>query len=259
VDTAAGHVFLTNGGGGQVWMFDACSGKLLQTTSLGPNLYGSALDARRGRLYVAQAYLAPAYTAANVLILDTQTGALLRTIAVPRTAGCVYQPQKLAVAAGSGRLWVLSQCAPPGSAPMPIPYPEAVDLYDPHTRQIRQVARVGDANPIADVCQYDARTGRLLLRSTSREHFAVCAVDEADGLLQGLSSLTGQAGLIAERTGKVLSTLSVSSTPMAQSGAFSLTSAAYDSRTGHAFVLDNPASTDPTAGLVNTLITLAIP
>lgn len=115
-----------------------------------------------------------------------------------------------------------------------------------------------DADPIADICQYDARTGRLLLRSASREHFAVSAVDAADGLLLGLSPLTGQAGLIEERTGKVLSTLSVSSTPRAQTGAFSLTSAAYDSRTGRAFVLDNPASTDPTAGLVNTLITLAI-
>jgi DNA-binding beta-propeller fold protein YncE len=363
VDTAAGHVFLTSVGGGMVWMFDACSGKLLHTSSLGPNLYGSALDARHSRLFVAQASLAPAYAATNVLILDTHTGALLRTIAVPRTAERVYQPQMLAVAAGSGRLWVLSQCAKPGSAPMPVPCSEAVDLYDPHTQQIRQVAEVGpaglslvvdepanrvyvldlgalyvldgrtgalvrrmpelfatglvvdpttgrlympgalvpgappdpsqisvldgasgalifhvhgagpvvldqrhnrvivacDANLIADICQYDARTGRLLPRSTSREQFTVRAVDEADGLLLGLSRLTGKAGLIEERTGKVLSTLSVSSTPMAQNGAFSLTAATYDSRTGRAFVLDNPASTDPTAGLVNTLITLAIP
>ncbi len=115
LDAATGHVFLTNGGGGDVWMFDACSGKLLQTIVLGANIYGGTLDARNVE---GSSWRNPgpdhSYMATNVLVLDTRTGKVLQTIAVPQTAQHVYQPMRTAVAESSGRLWVLSMCVAKG-------------------------------------------------------------------------------------------------------------------------------------------------
>lgn len=143
VDAASGHVFLANGGGGLVWMFDACSGMLAHTTTVGTVLYASALDSQRGHLIVAESSPAPALAVTAIAMLDTRTGALLRTFALPRTSQYVYQPRTLALSAASGQVWVLSMCSPPNPPPTAPPCPNAVSALDPRTGTFRQVATLG--------------------------------------------------------------------------------------------------------------------
>lgn len=99
LDDATGHVVIVNTLHHTVDVIDATSGRLLQTTAMSGNPYQLALDACRHRALVGLivSYSRVFATAdARLAVLDTRTGALLRTI--PLTHPCY----PLAVDAGNG-------------------------------------------------------------------------------------------------------------------------------------------------------------
>ncbi|HWE60158.1 MAG TPA: PQQ-binding-like beta-propeller repeat protein, partial [Chloroflexota bacterium] len=274
------HVLAVAAASGQLWVLSQCSqpnpsltvppcpdavsmldprtGQFRQVAELG------ALGALGGSLVVDDPAQRVAVLARGTLsLLNVQTGLLVQRLPEPfataltvdETTGRLYVVGAMAPAAppSLGRVGVFDSRT--GALLWSVQGAQAVVLDQRHGRLIVAC----DPTPVAALCQYDSRTGRLLLRSNAPGHFVVRAVDAADGLLLGLSSLTGRAGVLDERTGKVLWSLQVGATPGAQSGASQLSAVVFDAQTGRAFVLNNPAATAPTAGLVNTLITLLIP
>jgi YVTN family beta-propeller protein len=114
VDAQAGHVLIVNQGTfqpapafyphehGTVTVLDARSGTVLRTVTVGYGPGALALDARRGRAFVANRY------DGTVSVVDVATGAVLRTVTV------APQPAAAAVNAPMGQVFIASDNAGTG-------------------------------------------------------------------------------------------------------------------------------------------------
>jgi YVTN family beta-propeller protein len=103
VDARTGHVFVVNKDDGTVSVLDAARGTVLHTVTVGTRPVAVAVDARRSRAFVVNSNTAvygSAYGPGTVSVLDTRTGALLRTV----TVGTV--PATLAVDERTDRVFV---------------------------------------------------------------------------------------------------------------------------------------------------------
>lgn len=111
IDERAGHAFVANEGAGTVSLLDARTGALLRTTALGLVPVALAVNVGAERVFVAgPVEPGPAYgpgreprpVAGRVSVLDTRSGALLRTVRVGAS------PVALAVDARTGRAFVVA-------------------------------------------------------------------------------------------------------------------------------------------------------
>jgi len=106
VDGRSRRAFIADPRGNSVVMLDARSGQVLRTITVGRFPAAVAVDARRGRAYVVsrdEAFSFNPTTTGSVSVLDTRTGAVLRTIPVG------VDPVALAVDEGSGRVFVATR------------------------------------------------------------------------------------------------------------------------------------------------------
>lgn len=106
VDGRSGHVFVLDPGGNSVAMLDMRAGLVLRRIAVGLFPVALAIDARRGRAYVVSRDEATSFnptTTGGVSVLDTRTGAVLRTIPVG------VDPVAVAVDEESGRVFVATR------------------------------------------------------------------------------------------------------------------------------------------------------
>jgi len=106
VDGRSRRAFVADPHGASVVMLDARSGQVLRTITVGQFPTAMVVDTRRGRAYVASRDEAASFnptTTGSVSVLDTRTGAILRTIPVG------VDPVALAVDEGSGRVFVATR------------------------------------------------------------------------------------------------------------------------------------------------------
>ncbi len=104
VDERAGHVFVAGGGDaagrGLVSILDARSGAPLRTIRVGTYARAVAVDPRTGHVFVLDDH------AAMLSTLDTSSGAVLRTVGVPRGTGQPGQFGQLVADATAGHVYV---------------------------------------------------------------------------------------------------------------------------------------------------------
>jgi len=105
VDAPRGRVVVANSGAATVSILDAASGRVLRTVVVSGVPTALAVDEQTGRAFVTLRGATDRRGAlvmgtGHVAVLDVRTGRVLRTVAVPAT------PSVVAVAAGTGRVFV---------------------------------------------------------------------------------------------------------------------------------------------------------
>jgi len=105
VDAPRGRVVVANSGAATVSILDAASGRVLRTVVVSGVPTALAVDEQTGRAFVTLRGATDRRGAlvmgtSHVAVLDVRTGRVLRTVAVPAT------PSVVAVAAGTGRVFV---------------------------------------------------------------------------------------------------------------------------------------------------------
>jgi DNA-binding beta-propeller fold protein YncE len=181
---------------GRVVVLDVHSGAVLWTHSVGEAVAGVAVDQQNSRAFVISQHtdrMGNPIGPGHVSVLDVASGHILRTIDVAQN------PYQLAVAARSGRVFVLG-----GSGQSP---------YMGH------------------VAMLDAQSGRLLRTVTAGDDSQALAVDEMTGRVfimnAGRQSGKGSVTILDARTGSVVRTVAIQGIIMAMS---------VDTRHHHVFV-----------------------
>jgi hypothetical protein len=116
VDERTGHAFVITGGTnrigntlsghGRVTMLDARSGRVLHTATIAAFPIAAVVDARVGRLLVADG----THGSANaVRVLDTHSGALVRSVRVRAAGVSFFTAVPPAVDARSGRAFLVNR------------------------------------------------------------------------------------------------------------------------------------------------------
>jgi DNA-binding beta-propeller fold protein YncE len=180
--------------GTAVSVYDTASGRFIQDFDIG-SVFGRrslAVDERTGRAFIATMSLAAnTGLSGSVIVLDTHTGSLLHTVALP------YAPGALAVDAQDGRVFVSSLGLTNPSAP--------------------QRTRTGT------VSMLDARTGALLHSSTvgaapgplavDARHHHILALTAGPLDASGNANGPGTIVVLDGRSGAVLRTIAAGMAP----------------------------------------------
>jgi len=201
VDGRAGRVYVGVNGG--VTMFDARTGAPLRTIRLPVRgvSAGVALDARTGRLFVAQegvtaTGLVPIQGGAStVSTIDLHSEAVLRTVPVGT------EPHLSALDERTGRLFLVSTMS------------MRVDILDTRSGAVARTVPLGGAGLEPDAIAQDTQAGRVLLVSSGNGHGGA-----------------GHVTLLDARTGTTIRTTAVGQYPWA---------AAVDERRSRAYVVSN--------------------
>jgi len=170
VDERAGHVFVANQVDGTVSVLDARSGRVIRTVPVGTAPVAVAVDARTGRAFVVNSNVFPTGTISgpsSVSVLDTHTGALVRTVAVGQRAYTLAIDERaytLAIDERANRVFVVN-----GDS-------DSVNVLDARTGQALHTIPAGLGPRSIAV---DAGAGRIFLA-------------RLDGTVQVLDSRTGQ-------------------------------------------------------------------
>ena len=116
VDERTGHAFVITGGTnrsgstlsghGRVTMLDARSGRVLHTATIAAFPIAAVVDTRAGRLLVADGTHGPVNA---VSVLDTHSGAFVRSVRVRAVGVSFFMAVPLAVDAHSGRAFVVNR------------------------------------------------------------------------------------------------------------------------------------------------------
>jgi DNA-binding beta-propeller fold protein YncE len=279
VDAQTGHVFVattsaTNAaahyiGTGSVTVLDARRGVVLRRVVVDASGTAVAVDEATHRAFVAAAFLPP-YTPAfvgNVLrVLDTRSGALVRTVHVGNV------PLSIAVDERTNRVFVAT-LGPVNQAGVSLGHGQ-VAVLDARTGALLHTVTVGVSPRALVVARttgrvfvpnldsrsmsiLDARTGTLLRTvplglmpcdSGADLPCTAAAVDEKTRRVfvagdTGTNSFTGLVRVLDARSGAILRSMTIKGRPYA---------AAVDERTGHAFITNlGDATVDGTVLMLN--------
>jgi len=151
LDTATGHLFVADPGRHLVEMRSAATGDLLRTTPAGESSRALLLDARHGHIFVADGDMAG--RTGSVLIVDTRTGLVLRSVAVGPN------PQPILLDDGAARLLASTETYRM--------------LAKPATNQFRNASSATSAAIVI----LDANTGRITARIPSPGSISFATLD----------------------------------------------------------------------------------
>lgn len=165
VDAQTSHVVVASEGDGSISLLDARTGRLLRTTRMGLAPLAVAVDPWTARAFVLGTALLPTGQPADgqaglVGVLDTRTGALVRTVVVGQGAAA------LAVDAPTARVFVANSAA------------DTVSVLDARLGVVLRTVRVGGAPAALAV---DARDGRVFV---ANEEGTLSVLDAHSGALR---------------------------------------------------------------------------
>lgn len=226
VDERAGHVFVANQVDGTVSVLDARNGRVIRTVPVGTAPVAIAVDARTGRAFVVNSNVFPTGTISgpsSVSVLDTHTGALVRTVAVgqraytlaideranrvfvvngdsdsvnvldARTGQALHTipvglgPRSIAADAGAGRIFVANY----GSS--------TVSMLDAASGQVIRTVPVGTPNQSPNSLLVDAHSNRVFV-GTGGDSGAgpVIVVDARTGTVRAAAQGTAEIPLVVD-------------------------------------------------------------
>lgn len=236
VDDRSGHVFVAGlrlgelkcsclSPSGQVIMLDAKSGRVLRKTLVGDDPTSVAIDSVRGRVFVTNS------NSDDVSVLDSATGLLIRSVALPKihvSHGQGVHPSLALADQATGRVFVLGE----GNS--------SFSMFDTATGTLLNSAIVPQAHYLAamamdslagrvyivdepggdtqgSIRMADARTGRFLQRLPAGTNPDRVLVDPTAGRLFVSTASSFQVGpapddqitVVSTRTGAILCTIAL--------------------------------------------------
>lgn len=188
---------------GTVYALDTCTGRLVQTIPMSWMVQSTALDTHAGHLFVVHA---PPFSegSGRVTVLDTASGAIVRTLSLASGRTVLSPVGEAAVAETTGRVFVPDECYP--SIAGGPDCPGTVSVLNAANGQLVRTVTVGDLPQLMAV---DAQTGRVFVVTVR-------------------SDLSARVGVLDARSGRLLHTVAVGS---------SVGSIAADEGTGHVFIV----------------------
>jgi len=249
LDTATGHLFIADPDRHLVEMRSAATGNLLRTIPAGQEFIGLLLDARRSHLFVADGDTAGRI--GSVLVVDTRTGRVLRSVAVGPN------PQPILLDDGAARLLVSTATyrmrirpatnqfrdessavsaaivildANTGRITARIPSPGSISFatLDPRRHRAVVLYSNGSKEPNVGYGVVDTRAGHPFAIVDANRNGQQPVLDQQRGIAMIIDTDESTVHAVNIATGVVLHTIKVDTSP--EGGAI-------DPRSGHAYIV----------------------